>query len=78
MLTGWTNFLRDFATSYNANVNVSGGTNFVKYFVGVDYAHEGDIYKSVDNQRGYDPGFGYDRLNARSNLDFSLTKSLRF
>lgn len=67
--------LRDFATSYNANVNVSGGTNFVKYFVGVDYAHEGDIYKSVDNQRGYDPGFGYDRLNARSNLDFSLTKS---
>ena len=47
----------------------------MKYFVGVDYAHEGDIYKSVDNQRGYDPGFGYDRLNARSNLDFSLTKA---
>ncbi len=67
--------LRDVTTSYNANVNVGGGTNFVKYFVSMDYTHEGDIYKSIDNNRGYDTGFGYNRLNARSNLDFSLTKS---
>ncbi len=67
--------LKDVATSYNANVNVSGGTRFVKYFASLDYAHEGDIYKSVDNNRGYDTGFGYDRINVRSNMDFSLTKS---
>ena len=67
--------LRDVTTSYNANVNVGGGTNFVKYFVSMDYTHEGDLYKSIDNNRGYDTGFGYNRLNARSNLDFSLTKS---
>lgn len=67
--------LKDVTTSYNANVNVSGGTRFVKYFASVDYAHEGDIYKSIDNNRGYDTGFGYDRINVRSNMDFSLTKS---
>ena len=67
--------LKDVATSYNANVNVSGGTRFVKYFASLDYAHEGDIYKQFDNNRGYDTGFGYDRINVRSNMDFSLTKS---
>src|SRR5690554_252366 len=67
--------LKDVATSYNANVNVSGGTRFVKYFASLDYAHEGDIYKPVDNNRGYDTGFGYDRINVRSNMDFSLTKT---
>lgn len=70
--------LKDVATSYNANVNVSGGTNFVKYFVSMDYTNEGDIYKPVDNNRGYDTGFGYNRLNVRSNLDFTLTKTTQF
>ena len=67
--------LKDVATSYNGNVNVSGGSPFVKYFTSLDYTHEGDIYKSFDNNRGYETGFGYNRVNVRSNLDFSLTKS---
>ena len=67
--------LKDVATSYNANVNVSGGTRFVRYFASLDYAHEGDIYKTFDNNRGYKTGFGYDRINVRSNTDFSLTKT---
>lgn len=67
--------LKDYATSYNANINVSGGTKFAKYFVSLDYAHEGDLYKSFENNRGYETGFGYDRVNVRSNMDFSLTKT---
>lgn len=67
--------LKDVATSYNANVNVSGGTRFVKYFASLDYAHEGDLYKTFENNRGYKTGFGYDRINVRSNTDFSLTKT---
>lgn len=67
--------LKDVAASYNANINVSGGTRFVKYFASVDYSNEGDIYKTFDNNRGYETGFGYDRINVRSNTDFSLTKS---
>lgn len=67
--------LKDVATSYNGNVNVSGGTPFVKYFTSLDYTYEGDIYKNFENNRGYETGFGYNRVNVRSNLDFSLTKS---
>ena len=74
----WADYLlKDMATSYNANVNISGGTKFVKYFASVDYTHEGDIYKKVTNTKGYDPGFGYDRINVRSNLDFNLTKTTK-
>ena len=74
----WVDYLlKDVATSYNANVNISGGTKFVKYFAAADFAHEGDIYKKVTNTKGYDPGFSYDRINVRSNLDFNLTKTTK-
>ena len=75
----WADYLlKNVATSYNANINISGGTKFVEYFASVDYTHEGDIYKKVANTKGYDPGFGYDRINVRSNLDFNLTKTTKF
>ena len=66
---------REFAPSYNANLNIRGGSEFVKYFAGVDYQREGDLSRAYDNARGYDPGFSYDRLNVRTNLDFQLTPS---
>ncbi|MBE6238956.1 MAG: TonB-dependent receptor [Bacteroidales bacterium] len=62
-----------FAMSYNANVNVSGGTKFVKYFASADYLNEGDLFKVYPNNRGYESGYGYDRINVRSNLDFTIT-----
>ncbi len=74
----WVDYLlKDVATSYNANVNISGGSKFARYFASVDYSHEGDIYKKVANTKGYDPGFAYDRVNVRSNLDFNLTKTTK-
>ena len=74
----WVDYLlKDVATSYNANINISGGSKFVKYFASADYTHEGDIYKKVSNNKGYDPGFGYDRINVRSNLDFNLTNTTK-
>lgn len=69
---------KDYAMSYNANVNVSGGTRFVKYFASVDYVHEGDLFDVFDNGRDYNSGYGYDRINVRSNLDFQITKSTVF
>ncbi|MGV3706525.1 MAG: SusC/RagA family TonB-linked outer membrane protein [Arcticibacter sp.] len=75
----WVDVLfRDNAMSYNANVNVAGGTEFVKYFTSVDYLDEGDLFKRFDNNRGYEGGYGFNRLNVRSNLDFQLTKSTVF
>ena len=65
----------DFAMAYNANVNVSGGTKFVKYFASADYQNEGDLFKLYPNNRGYESGYGYDRINVRSNLDFKITNT---
>lgn len=67
--------LKKMAWAQNANVNISGGSGFVKYFTSVDILHEGDIMKIPDNHKGYTPGFFYDRLNIRANLDFKLTKT---
>ena len=66
---------KDFTMSYNANLNISGGTKFVKYFASVDFVSEGDLYKDFGNGRQYPTGYDYKRVNVRSNLDFSLTKS---
>lgn len=66
---------KDYAMAYNANVNISGGTKFVKYFAAVDFQHEGDLFREWDNNRGYQSGYGYNRINVRSNLDFQLTKT---
>lgn len=68
----------NYAMSYNANLNVSGGTKFVKYFVAADFVNEGDLFKNYDNGRGYRGGYGYNRINVRSNLDFQLTKTTLF
>ena len=65
----------NFAMSYNANINVSGGTKFVKYFASADYINEGDLFKVYPNNRGYESGYGYDRINVRSNLDFKITNT---
>lgn len=69
---------KDYAMSYNANVNVSGGTKFIKYFTSADYANEGDLFDVIDNGRGYTSGYGYNRVNVRSNLDFQITPSTVF
>src|SRR5574344_181141 len=69
---------KDNTMSYNANINISGGTNFVKYFVSADYVHEGDLFRIWDNGRNYNSGYGYNRINVRSNLDFQITKTTTF
>lgn len=66
---------KDYAMAYNTNVNISGGTKFVKYFAAIDFQHEGDLFREWDNNRGYQAGYGYNRINVRSNLDFQLTKT---
>jgi len=67
--------IKKFAMDHNVNVSASGGTSFVKYFTSVDYLYEGDILKKIPNGKSYNPGYGYNRLNVRSNLDFNLTKT---
>ncbi|MDD4756156.1 MAG: SusC/RagA family TonB-linked outer membrane protein, partial [Prolixibacteraceae bacterium] len=63
-----------FAPTSNANLNVQGGTNFVKYFCSLGYAHQGSFFKNY-NEGYLDSRYKNDRFNYRGNVDFSLTKS---
>ncbi len=69
---------KSYAMAYNANLSVSGGTSVLKYFASADFQYEGDLFRVWDNGRNYDPGYGFNRLNVRSNLDFQLTKTTVF
>ena len=69
---------KDFTLSYNTNLNISGGTKYVKYFVSFDYQNEGDMTKIWENNLGFQGGYSYNRLNVRSNLDFQITKTTEF
>ena len=67
--------IKDFTMDYRVNMNISGGTDFAKYFSSLAYSTVGDLMKIRDNDRGYKPGFGYDKFNFRTNLDLNLTKT---
>lgn len=69
---------KDYTLSYNTNLNISGGTKFVKYFVAFDFQNEGDMTRIWENNQGYTGGYSYNRLNVRSNLDFQITKTTQF
>lgn len=55
-------------------IDVSGGTEFMKYFAALGYLYDGDIFKTEKNDI-FDPSFYYRRYNWRSNFDFNLTKT---
>lgn len=69
---------KKYAMSYNANINVSGGNKFVRYFTSVDYVNEGDLFKKYSTGRDYEGGYSYNRVNVRANLDFNFTKTTLF
>ena len=66
------------ALSYNANLSISGGTKVVRYYGSADYVYEDDLMRLFDNGRGYETGYSYQRINARSNLDFNITNTTVF
>lgn len=63
---------REYAPTINANFNVSGGTNFVKYFCSLGYLYEGDFF-NAKRDGFYDLSYKYNRFNYRTNVDFQLT-----
>lgn len=74
----WMNeFTKDYALSGKANLNIRGGTKFVKYFGSLSYLHQGGLIATKDYGQGYNPSYKYDRFNFRSNLDFDITRSTR-
>ncbi len=70
----WDELVLPFAPTYNANLNISGGTNFVKYFASLGYHQEDGLFRGT-KEGHQDTRFWNKRYNYRGNVDFSLTKS---
>ncbi len=63
-----------FAPLTNANLNISGGTKFVKYFSSLGFQSEGNYFKGL-NEGYLDSRFKNQKFNYRANVDFSLSHS---
>ncbi len=62
-------------SSMNArtNVNISGGSDNIRYYVSGTYYRENGIYNSEKTNK-YDPEIKWDRYNFRANVDMDLFK----
>ena len=72
----WMDYImKPYASQTKGNINISGGTSKVKYFVSMAYLNQDGLFNTFDSQ--YDYNFSYNRLNYRSNLDIDLTKTTK-
>ena len=62
------------ARNSRVNMNVTGGTKNVRYYVGGSYYFEDGIFNTVANDR-YDAQMNFNKFNFRSNVDINITKS---
>ena len=61
-------------TSERVNINVTGGSEKVKYYVAGSYYKENGVFRP-DKGLGYNPASSWSRFNFRSNLDINLFKN---
>ena len=70
----YSEMLKPVAMQQQHNLNISGGTEKVKYFVSAGYFNQGGLFNHTDLQPDYDAQLRYKRYNFRSNFDFNITK----
>lgn len=68
--------LKPYSYLTQGNLNVSGGTNFAKYFVSMSYLKQNGLYNFEDQIKQYDIQAVTNKYNFRSNIDLQITKSL--
>jgi TonB-linked SusC/RagA family outer membrane protein len=69
--------MKPYSLQGNANLDISGGSQAVKYFVsGGAFTQNGTIRNFSTNSDGVNSNYFYKRYNIRSNLDIQATKNL--
>ncbi len=72
--TRWADYImKDVTLQQQHNINISGGTDKLKYFVSAGYYYQGGLFKEFDMDYNY--GYQYHRFNYRANLDLKATKT---
>jgi TonB-linked SusC/RagA family outer membrane protein len=64
--------MNDSAWQEQANVNVNGGTEKVRYFVSAGFLNQNSLFKTFSDNKN--ETFNYKRLNYRANLDIDVSK----
>ena len=64
--------MNDVAWQEQANVNVSGGTERVRYFVSAGFLNQNSLFKTFSDNKN--ETFDYQRMNYRANLDIDVSK----
>lgn len=70
----WTDYLMKKSTlQTKSNINISGGTKSVRYFVSLGLMTQGGLFKEFDYDQDFD--YSYNRFNYRANLDLDVTST---
>lgn len=73
--TDWSELLfRKVFLQTKNNINISGGSDKVRYFVSAGYMFQNGLLKQMPGL-SYDNNYSYNRFNYRANLDFKLTNT---
>lgn len=71
--TDWINYImKNSAWQEQANVNVNGGTDRVRYFISAGFLNQDSLFKTFSSDKN--ETFKYQRLNYRANLDIDISK----
>ncbi len=71
--TNWIKYvMRNAAWQEQANVNVNGGTEKVRYFISAGFLNQNSLFKTFSQND--DETFKYNRFNYRANLDIDVSK----
>ena len=74
--TDWLEYImKPYAMQSQANVNISGGSDRVNYFVSVGYLSQDGLFRTFETDHDYN--FGFNRYNYRSNLDINVTETTK-
>lgn len=73
--TDWADiYFKDHSSMVQANVNVSGGSDKLQYFVNAGYVYQGGMYNTESSkQLGYDSQAKMNRYNLRANIDYTFS-----
>lgn len=74
--TNWQKMLfNDYVAQKRYNLNLSGGNDYIQYFVNVGFLDQGGQWKINPDVKDYDPSGYLKRYNFRSNIDAKLNKT---
>ena len=72
--TRWADYImKDITLQQQHNLNISGGTDRVRYFISAGFYSQDGLFKEFGSNYNY--GYQYKRFNYRSNLDLKATKT---